>query len=585
MWQIKLPGGETLDLLDTQIGIELNNSIFSTSNTDVLPGSFSFPITLPATDFNTWVLRNPGAVDTFGKPRPVPGVWVSLFGIPFFECTLTVREADDDAIRIDLIANPLAAVKDVLVSDLDLGGERTIGAVIPNWENHITACLNNPELYDYNFLPVQQVPGTEDGFFGALQNWTAVFGFDFGNVSAGTVTVVTPFPKLSYLLSRITAGTGWTLINHLQQDTELSRLYTYSNRDIRVSSDNVAQPSIPTSFRLNDFAPRIKVSELLRKTAAHFNCGVFYDYFQQKIHLRPIIDVLATAPAHDWTQYLTSGIRPEFEPGEVAGRYQHDAPQPLPVEWPPFKLIRHYRTFPEYSQETIYPDFAYIETLNKIVESRSANLNSPVGALNWLVTHRQQTAFAPDGPDLDGKAYESGIGSLSGSFKWNNELEFETDCYEYAGEYNRLTKQDIEGTELWRRTGSDAPLMLLAYRGRQANGNNPNAPVATNHVWRRMSTTGQRYDITGTGQPARYSLNWHGEYGLYNTFHRAWNTLLRNGKHCTATLSLPVTVLQHYRFDEKVRINNMDYILKKISVQGYSAPANAEVKVEMITTI
>jgi hypothetical protein len=95
-------------------------------------------------------------------------------------------------------------------------------------------------------------------------------------------------------------------------------------------------------------------------------------------------------------------------------------------------------------------------------------------------------------------------------------------------------------------------------------------PIASNHVWKASGTNGARYNITTNGVstgPAKYSLNWDGEYGLYKTHHQNWNQMLLNGKSVTQKFIVPIAELLQFRFEDKVRVLNMDFFMKKIKVE------------------
>jgi hypothetical protein len=80
-------------------------------------------------------------------------------------------------------------------------------------------------------------------------------------------------------------------------------------------------------------------------------------------------------------------------------------------------------------------------------------------------------------------------------------------------------------------------------------------------------------------------MNWQGPNGLYERQHRLWNEALRNGKHVTLQFAIPVTKLQAFTFDQKVRVQEMDYLVKKLRVGKCLGDNKVQVQAEMVSVI
>ena len=97
-----------------------------------------------------------------------------------------------------------------------------------------------------------------------------------------------------------------------------------------------------------------------------------------------------------------------------------------------------------------------------------------------------------------------------------------------------------------------------------------NVPIATMGVYYYTPT---KIRIAITDDPltdhgdAQYSLNWTGQYGLYNTWHAQWSEMIRSGKIVTRTFRLPLAELIRFNFEDKVTVENMDYLITRLRVQ------------------
>ena len=61
--------------------------------------------------------------------------------------------------------------------------------------------------------------------------------------------------------------------------------------------------------------------------------------------------------------------------------------------------------------------------------------------------------------------------------------------------------------------------------------------------------------------------------------------MLIAGKHVTQTFTLPITELVKFSFEDKVRVVNMDYFVKRLRVQKLIGRGLALVEVSMVSTV
>jgi len=119
----------------------------------------------------------------------------------------------------------------------------------------------------------------------------------------------------------------------------------------------------------------------------------------------------------------------------------------------------------------------------------------------------------------------------------------------------------------------DLQMRLMFYRGTY-----PAVPSGTYPYGNTLS-----YIDDGT-EPFTYSLRWNGASGLYNRWWKQWHAAL-TGKNVTVTLALPVAEVVSFSFEDKVRILNMDYMVKRIRVSRPLRRGIVLVEASLVSTI
>lgn len=546
-WSIQLPTGEFLDLPENfQLPLELNNQVFSSGDTGTLPGSFSFPTEAANTGAMKRLFRDVHLpTSATARRTAIEGVWVYANGMPLMYGRLTVRSADENRVKFDIVANPLASLKDVNLPDLDYEGERSLGVYTMAGYQTQTALF--PEDWDFAFFPVV----TGDILSIATipdENWLNYYdqsgSAGFQPMGSGGVT---PFVKLEYILKRMFAsyGEGFEFRNDWQrpEDYELRRLYLYNNVDARILSV-AGQPTFPGAIDLKKHVPKIKSTEMLKKVCAQWNLGLFTNVFDRTVKLAPVVNTLTADAAHDWTTYRAGRATVEYN-SDAPRKYAYDEYEPLPPGAPKVADMRRFTDFQAFAAAgTIAEEYVYIECANLVLNQR------------W---YNYQTSFQNNGwggyPEIEteggGEDYNPGMAILAGGF----------DYYRAKGGISTF----VDNAGEWKYTPQDYALALMFYRGIQSY----NWPVSGNSPYLYTAGAGVRADITENNvvlAEAKRSLNWEGEYGLYENYHQKWNELLRNGKQVTQTFALPVPKFVKFNFDQKVRVGSMEYIVKKLRV-------------------
>jgi hypothetical protein len=561
MWNVTLANGRILEGVP-DLQFELNNQVFSTAQGNLLPGSFSFPFDLPLSPHNRTVLGNPQGINRVGDWPVFKGVWVSLYGLPLFTGTLSIRTCTPQKVSLTVVANPMEALKEQNLNELDLGGNRTTPT---NLAAHMASTITTPSAHDYAFLPLREYPN--DAHYHNRYTLSPLQG-DLNS------RAITPMVKLKYLLSAIDIGDGYAFRNafQLDGDKELEWLYLYSNRDMRVTQASNIAPSVPPLFNLRDFVPQVRVTDALKRLCAQFCLGVFTNIFQRTVTLEPLNALLRRQTAHDWTGYVASA--PTINQTLPAPNYFQFGTlgAELPPDYPPIETALNFNTFDDatylllddqYAGTYVYVEGAY----TKVFKATDTNLY-----------FRYPFTFASRAAAANGQSRTEFENQIDSGVSMRNFT------YNPAGISGYVGSPATSPTE-WEYRNENYGFSLLALRGNQ-----PLLDQGTtcHTVYDTYNTGAPRLELYENGVSqgtARYSLFWHGEYGLFNTWHYLWSNMLLNGKPVVQQFIIPAAVLVSFQFQDKIRVGNMDYFCTKLRVEKAVGKGMVLVEAYLVTVI
>ena len=570
MYSIKMPDGNYLEG-EFNLSFELNNQVFSSGDSSTLAGSFSFPTDVDLTPVNRVLLGHPDQVNNAKSWQTFPGTWIEVYNVPLFYGTLQIKKASALKASITVIAAPLFDVREMQLHELDYGDPIEVA----NWKVLMYDTANIPEQYDYCFFPIfnpdhNDYPDTDHDY--EKRSWQNYFnvGSTEYDLQSGAIT---PFLKLKRLLQLGFQKAGWGIANDWQTNIELSRIYLYHNFDARELNGNFpsSTPELPAFLTLKNHVPRIPFRELLRKTMAHFCLGLFVNPFSQKVSLVPVQTIIRRATRIDWTEYLDGDLQLDESSNPIKA---YNYPQPFdisPAIPKPHNAVQIKTVTDLNLAISAQPDnttvWYYTEdghALIRIVKSGGGFVYDP---------YIQNQGVYPHGDNNE--VFDTGVETFRSLFG--------ATTFGHYQAYNKTSHWNADN----ERVMEDSPFVFLMYRGIQ-NDSNGLAPIASNHVWMPSGSAGARVQITADGASlgdAEYSLNWFGEFGLYNKFHSLWNEMLNKNKPVSAKLSLPVKVLTEFTMDQKVRIGSMDYFVKRLRIGKALGNGLLLVEASLVSTI
>lgn len=584
MYTVRMPGGEFLDTqANFTLDFELNNQVFS-SNATALPGSYTFPVDVPLTDHNRRLLSNPQLIQNRYKFRSIPGVIVYCHGIELFTGELRITDAGPKKVRMTIISNPVRPMRDIGLNELDLGGERSAGGTDENLGT-FAAAAERPDDYDYTLFPVYAPDfdaTTADITDNDYINWWNSTEYTFSLDSVALIL----FPKVEYLLSRMFAELvpDFSFINAWQITRELRRLYVLNNFDSRVVVDgNIL--TTQSNINLKNHVGTMKCADFLKAIMARFCLGLFTSPFKKKIVLRALRDIVSHPARLDWSNYVLADYNITDDQSDTPMKFQDPALNGTTERGGEIENITTYLSWIQFNADLPFlsDGIYYIETTETLWE-----VNDDSGfPFPYYLGKKRRAVILDESPVLEGLLAPPATYRIQGDshYPW----------YEQPGSY--WENQNPDGVAEWLRIINEFDLQLIFYRGFQSPDAIylPERPYASVMQWRpdaplptpaviTTKDSGPSGAITIHG-PAQYSLLWSGDSGLYQQWWKQWHDVLSRGKHVTRRFTLPVAELTAFSFEEKVRIHNVEYMVKRLRVSKALDNGRVLVEASMITCV
>lgn len=548
--------GAFLDLFaNTSIGFELNSPIFLSESTDIIPGSYSFPFSIPNNTRNRSILNSPAVIDNAAPTLSAENVEIRVHGIWLFSATAYIKQASPAGIQLYLIVTNLESLKDRQLNEIPLGGDRSIG---PDAPAHAKLTAQNPESYDYAFFPiynpdfwgVEEHPG---GFLAEIQN-----PYDSNlNIfrEEDDALVAMPFCRLDYLLQQMFADQSLSLQNDFQTITELQRLYVYNNYSIYTDAG-----AWSTTINLQNHVSESIAADFIKGLGKNFCLGWFYSPFNKEVRLVPLKDLIVENHSFDWTSkaardYTISIER--FFPGVFCYQSSIDQMESILLEYP-VEIVGEELTVAD-AVTAGGPGYYYIISTNSY---RYIPLTGPDPAYDKKTKICKDTGYNEE-------ELASQVGTM---YMDETTLNYGSDVLPIL-RYNFGPFVRIPGTYPPLQQKNPMPDKLIFYRGMQLNNFLEQYPLASNNVYDQNAL-----NLAGV----EYSLLWDRDEGLYKKWWEPWHLMLQEQKQVSRILRLDIDDLLAFTFDKKVRIENMDFFVKKLSV-SISANGLAPVAAELVS--
>jgi hypothetical protein len=533
--------GEFIDLFPgTDLPLELFNPAFLGDNADLIPGSFSYPISVPATRKNRRIFEHPDLVTNplpFLRAEPTELHYDGLF---LFPGKLTVQTATPTQYRLYIVFSELTSLKDKTLQEIDLGGDRNVAASPNDMPAHAEATTQNPLNFDYCFFPIRNFDfwdgREEDPLTGEskVQNAWDVDTQAF--IASSDQLTAMPFVRLSYLLQQLIAEFGLVLDNQFQNSDELNLIYLYNNFSICLDTGDWSNV-----INLQNHVNNTTCNEFLRHLCRQFCLAPFKEWYSNEVSLVPLKGLINTPAKHDWTNKASANYSRSKDnkyPGKFCYESLDEAFTQFLYTDPPV-ADDEYATLDDVPGPPYTPFQVYYITAYGSYWATSGNGTRIVEVwrgIECMETGTGEEEFLGQLPTtIMNWAGTSGQGNIRGLVP---ELR-------QKGSWDQAEEPFYE--EFQNR--------LIFFRGNYLDRNGKNYPMASNNV----------YDNEGN-QIGDYSLLWKGDHGLYEKWWKEWHYILENRSEVEFQFRLEVADLYRFSFKDKVRIGGMEYFVKKLSV-------------------
>lgn len=552
----------------TNLTFELQNLVFSNSDSSKLPGSFSFPFSLPLTPLNRSLLGFPDRIDRASALLTKLDIQVLADGKELFPGVLTVREVSSGQageIRVDIVVNPLSSIKQIPLNELDLGGDRNLvdsAGVLADAKDTTTAPLD----FDYVYFPIWNRDFLEADFNGDPRSWFQ----NFYNVTTQEFTVdddhpiLMPFVRLEYLLNQIFANVDYTFQNRFQITDELRSICLYNNRSIWTDG------GIETTINLKNHVSDTASSAFVRKIMGAFCLGLFYNTWSRTLKLIPLRDLISRSVKYNWTDKA-------LVPHTIASNVE----QPEIICWKEDETDGTWKHYSKYIKpatnagSVTWADFIAGPNGTYFIIDRHSYYTKVPGRV--LFKH-QTLGCAP--LETGKPIFEAECPALWDAFLYGEGQSEFADAH-----YDLIPHCRIPGTVSYMATppggmdpesvaqDNDIPDRITIYRGIAPNFDGDDYPLASGIPWDGEGT------LLGD-----YSLRWDGQYGMYESWWIGWHTMLKQGKHITLPLALSITDILNFNFEDKIRIGNIDFFVEKLRIT-FTDTGLAPVEASLISVI
>lgn len=565
---IKL-NGDFLDLFPgAVVSFQFNNLIFSGNNNEILPGAYSVPVTVPLTAKNKQLLQSPHLHENADEMLRDVTCEIVVGGATWHEALLTVRSASEFEARIYTVINPFKNLK--LKKLRDAADEERTG-ITPA---HAKDTAQNPLNHDYIFFPVLNRDALDDSPFRAdfankYQNYYDPAAGAFGE--SEDYPIAMPFVRVDYLLDKIFEDSEFSFVNRWQIDDALRKIVLYSNYSIYVDTNADEKPDRWSStINLKNHVPDITAADFLKGWMRIFALGLFFDSFSRKAELVPIRNLLLRAAKHDWSDKLLRGSTIDRQKDNVPENVQFE----IPSEDEYFTVIEdHFTGIPEPFFEV--DDFPQMNAI----------IGNPGFGYFYVRRKAQYYAFTLNGINTELRLIHCDLGEEPERDKDYEYISRPAPLIDYFFGNDSYSPRNFPFVDfpLGPLTVAPCTMQLVTIPG--VDQQEAKLPFRW-MVYQGMSPdqNGDLYPRATLNESATHGFTYQGENGIFNTYWREWFQMLRYGKTVNVELKLSFSEFNRFNFQDKIRLNNIDYFIKSMKV-SFDSSGLLPVKCELISVI
>jgi len=557
---------------ETTLTFEMEHPVgIITDALDQVNGGFSFPIDIPLDEVNLGIIGHAQRLDLDSVLMQDEYCEVWIEGVLLYIGLAYIKAVSRTTCSLFMVFNEVTTIADVLLSELDLGGTRTLGASEAIRTALADDTAANPLDYDFAFFPVYNPVYRgiwSTGFPTAQQQYYQNFySSDDGAYAEYAVCAITPFVRIDYLLRQIFAHSGFTLDNQWQDIDELKLLYIYNNFNINTHTA-AAVSSWDETIDLIHHVPFRKAIDLVKAVIGTFALGLYTDPHDKTVELIPWRDLISGPVEADWTSKAAADYDYVTDKDYISRwRYDLDEADAMSVK---FSVT----TFP---QDLVLDTHTYIRQALAGVYFVGVHYAIADNTYYYLESGRAAYTAQDFKEQNNGGTSKEYISPLIPM--WNShDIETDGDINDTLA-LQQMQLPAIEHTGYIQESGdAKAPctsMRIMFYRGMQPydtgiSGTYPMGGITRHNI---------RGDLVGD-----YALTWDQTGGIYEQWWKLPYEMLLNRKNVTRRLRLTIADLVNFRFKHKIRIENQNYFILKLRY-SVSSRGLSPVEATMMTTL
>ena len=556
--------------------MELTTPFYLGEDIDVLQGGFLFSVRVPLSPVNEKLLGFPQFVENANRFLKNKTATIVVQGVDMLSGILEVVESQKQEVSIRLIVNALAPLKETPLSTIDMG-------TLPENDllDHANDTLLNPDDFPYIFFTVHDTIFSQEADtvreFQAKEYQNRYVPAGFNGISVNRRSALTPFLKLNYVIEKIFASQGYRVFNNFQNTRELQWLCLYSARNLyQLNYISIEPYSVDLqNLKLNRHVSETPAAQFIKNVCRTFGVAPFANIFEQTVSFDRLDDVIAAAPAHDWTTMELKGYKITERDVDIESL---KAAETL-SNFPDFSQLPSVATngsaIPYNDRDYIYKtpdgrDYLFenggTETVNdrivRIYPDDTVNLNAKKDKV--YTTPFRQVNSQLNRIRYFGKADDEYISS--GGIKFLSSVTPTLDLKSCNAEGKNVTPDALIFFRGMKSYPSPVDVQPPQY----------SCPLATNDIDFPFNIINPEPVKVGFDVPnpppqyapvlAKHTMAWNGENGLYNRFWKNTVDFIRTQRHVSKSVQLSVADIRNFQFNQKVTIGNMNYIVKKMKI-------------------
>lgn len=287
---------------NANIGLELTSPLFQRNN---IPGSISYPFTIPATPNNRRQLNHPELLSSTEQFKTYSDVQLYIEHILYKIGTLKIQDTSDKDYRINFKSDSgdiQEKIKDVKLADIDLGTAtldyNIINSTYPTAKYQLFP-LKNPDFYGEN--------NTE---FAKYLNYYTPAGAFATNTLGNNQYAIVPFPYLRHILDRIGTHLGYTFTGTWLSEADVQRTVIYNNYALdNLNAGNNDFITAANGIDFKNHVPDITIGQFFVALQNYFGLAFIFNPILKTCQLVRLTDVANNREYIDWTSRTEPGYK------------------------------------------------------------------------------------------------------------------------------------------------------------------------------------------------------------------------------------------------------------------------------------